>query len=573
MNLHQIARVKSKRVRGLIWACVTDSKKRSPVAEFAHGTINARTNLPAPNTAAGSAECGDQAAQRPLTNTPSTNGNSLLCILLVASLTSLGGGRIVRGADDPTGKNLAVALQDAFADSIERAEPSVVSVVRIRNADGNAVDSLLTPQDELKGIDNRRIDPRRPMIRDRVHPSWSDTFDPNWMPQDFGSGVIIAEDGLILTNHHVIERADAVWVILNSGRALRAEIWAADPRSDLAVLRIAANGLTPIVIGDASKMKKGHLVLALGNPFAMARDGRASASWGIIANIARRLPPPASNSTEELTLHHNGTLFQTDARLNYGSSGGALINLKGEMIGLVTALAAVRGYDQAAGYAIPLDDMMKRILGVLKEGREVEYGFLGVLPENVRAPEGESAPPGTPREGARVAECFVGSPGYQGGLVKDDTIIAVDGVPVRNREELVLTVGTRFAGNRIPFDVIRDGRRTTLQVTLGKYPVLGSVYASVRPPVWRGIRIDFTSVLLKNSATGQRLMDIPDGGVLITDVQDDSPAARAGITPNSILTHVGGVRVHWPSEFHEAVKNLQGPIDVVVEGQKVAVGE
>lgn len=473
--------------------------------------------------------------------------------------------------DDSPAKKLAFALQEAFSDAIERAEPSLVSVVRIRTADGALSDSLLSPLDDNRQPDLRRVDPRR-MLRERMNATAGD-YDPNWMPQDFGSGVVLAENGLILTNHHVIEAADVLWVVLHNGKAVRGEIWAADPRSDLAVVRVASGGLKPIKIGDATKVKKGHIVLALGNPLAMARDGRTSASWGIIANIARRLPPPMSPGSEELTLHHNGTLFQTDARLNYGTSGGALINLDGEMVGLTTALAAVRGYDQAAGYAIPLDDMMKRIVGVLREGREVEYGFLGVVPENLRLADGEALPPGLPREGARVAECYRGSPGYLGGLMKDDVIVAVDGVPIRNREELVLTVGTRFAGNRIPFQVVRDGRQITLAVTLGKYPVPGLIYATVRPPVWRGLRVDYASVLLRNSATGQRLFEVPDGAVLITEVQENSAAARAGITPNGMLTHVGGVPVHWPADFHEAVKALKGPVEVIVDGETITVPE
>jgi S1-C subfamily serine protease len=476
-------------------------------------------------------------------------------------------------ADDPSGKDLAFALQDAFADAIERAEPSLVSVVRIRDSDGLAADSLLNARDDLRQLEMRRLDIRRGTLRDRIQSAQGETYDPNWMPQDFGSGVIIDESGLILTNHHVVERADVLWVILHSGKAVRGELWVADPRSDLAILRVPGGGLKPIAIGDASKMKKGHIVLALGNPLAMARDGRASASWGIIANVERRLPPPPSSSADDMTLHHYGTLFQTDARLNYGTSGGALLNLKGEMIGLVTALAAVRGYDQAAGYAIPFDDTMTRILGVMREGREVEYGFLGILPENLRLTEGEALPPGMPQEGAKVTECFIGSPGYLGGLAKDDIIVSVDNVPVRNREELVLTVGTRFAGNRVPFEVFRSGRRQTLNVTLGKMGVPGQVYAAVRPAPWRGVRVEYLSVLLRNAQTGHRLIEVPDGAVLVSEVQEDSAAARAGVAPNTILTHVGGTRIHWPAEFYEAVKKLRGPIEVVVDGEKITIPE
>ncbi len=477
-------------------------------------------------------------------------------------------------ADDPTGRDLAFSLQAAFADAIEQAEPSLVSVARIRTSDALLADSLLGAPDDPRAMDFRRQIEQRRRGGDPVNPSWFDTSDPNWVPQDFGSGVIIDPDGLILTNYHVVDRYERLRVVLHTGKILAGDIWAADPRSDLAVIRVDARDLKPIKLGNASKVKKGHIVLALGNPLAIARDGRASASWGIISNISRRLPPPSSNNPEDLTLHHSGTLFQTDARLNYGTSGGALINLHGEMIGLVTSLAAVRGFDQAAGYAIPLDDMMLRILAVLREGREVEYGFLGIRPDDVRPNDGDPTTAGMPKEGALVRDCFNGSPAYQGGMLPGDVITSVDGVPVRNREELVLNVGTRFAGNRVPFTVVRSGKRMNLNVALGKFPVAGQIYASVRPPNWRGLRVDYATLLLKNAFTGQeRLSDVPDGGVLVISVDSGSPAANAGIGPNAIITHIGSTRVRNPAEFHEAVKNLKGTVEVRTDQDKHSVSE
>lgn len=491
--------------------------------------------------------------------------------LLVSALLTV---RSVATADDPTGKDLAFALQAAFADAIERAEPALVSVARIRNANALLSDTLLGGPEDPRQLDFRQRLGMRQRLGDPVDPSWFDSNDPNWVPQDYGSGVVIDPDGLILTNYHVIERADKVRVVLSDGRVMAGEIWAGDPRSDLAVIRVEAKGLQAIKLGDASKVKKGHIVLALGNPLAVARDGKASASWGIIANIARRLPPPSTSNPEELTLHHSGTLFQTDARLNYGTSGGALLNLNGEMIGLVTALAAVRGFDQAAGYAIPMDDTMQRILAVLREGREVEYGFLGIRPEDVRAPDGEALPPGMPKAGAVVRECFTGSPAYQGGMLPGDVIISVDGVPVRNREELVLTVGTRLAGNRVPFVVVRNAKRLNLNVSLGKFPVAGQIYATVRPPAWRGVRVDYATLLLRNPFAGQeRLGAVPEGGVLVIDVESGSRAADAGMEPNTIITHVGGTRVRNPGEFYEAVKNLKGTVDVKTDQDKHSVPE
>ncbi len=468
-------------------------------------------------------------------------------------------------ADEPTGRDLILALQDTFADTIARVEPSLVSVVRHREL--QAGDLFLRDPDQRPALPLDRL------IGGRIDPSWNNPNDPNYVPTDFGSGVIIDASGLILTNYHVIDGADLVRVVLHDGRGLKATVWAADPRSDLAVLRVAATKLEPIRIGDARKVKKGHIVLALGNPFATAQDGRASASWGIISNIARRLPPPGQN--EIPTLHQSGTLLQTDARLNIGTSGGALVNVNGEMIGLVTSLAAIRGYDQAAGYAIPLDDTMLRILAVLREGREVEYGFLGVRPDDVH-PDDTPAEAGAlePSTGARVIESYVGSPAFQAGIQPGDIITAVDGTPVRNREELILTVGTRFAGSRVPFAVLRNRKRITVPVVLGKFPVEGKVIASVQPPPWRGLRVDYPSVLLRNLYTGQeRLQRVPDGGALVAEVEPGSAAAESGLRADAIVTHVNNIRVRTPNEFRQAAEKLHGKVELTTDEGKFTVKE
>jgi len=149
-------------------------------------------------------------------------------------------------------------------------------------------------------------------------------------------------------------------------------------QSDLAVLELINTSpntkFTPITFGDAKKLKKGQIVIALGNPYAIARDGQPSASGGIISNLARKIGTKAT--VEDQSLHHFGTLIQTDAKLNFGTSGGALLNLKGEMVGLTTSLAATSGYEQAAGYAIPIDKEFLDIVDKHKKGQAVPYGFL-----------------------------------------------------------------------------------------------------------------------------------------------------------------------------------------------------
>ena len=150
--------------------------------------------------------------------------------------------------------------------------------------------------------------------------------------------------------------------------------------------RSRPTNLQPITFGDAATLKKGQIVIALGNPYAIARDGQPSASWGIISNLQRQAPSPRDGtrpSDGRETLHHFGTLIQTDARLELGTSGGALVNLKGEMIGLTTSLAALSGYERPGGFAIPVDDDFRRALETLKTGRLPDYGFLGVAPRTL----------------------------------------------------------------------------------------------------------------------------------------------------------------------------------------------
>ena len=170
---------------------------------------------------------------------------------------------------------------------------------------------------------------------------------------------------------------------LPGGKAGYADILAGDARCDLAVLKLLDPRLGPlpvVALGDAGKLRKGQFILSLANPFAAGfRDGQPSASWGILSNIRRRaLSGPGREEERVKSLQHYGTLLQTDARLHLGCSGGALLNLQGEVVGLTTALAAIHGGETPGGFAVPLDEGMRRLLEVLKRGEEIDYGFLGV---------------------------------------------------------------------------------------------------------------------------------------------------------------------------------------------------
>ena len=246
-------------------------------------------------------------------------------------------------AQEPTPLATATAMQRLVVEAIERAEKSVVAIARVRR---EASPPLIA--DEI-GI---------PAIPGLGAP---DPTDRAFVPSEFGSGVVIDAKGLILTNAHVIgDHRSADYFVWVHRKPYAAKLKAADPWLDLAILQVEAVNLKPITLGDAGGLKKGQFVIALGNPYAIARDGQPSAAWGIVSNLERQSPAPrvATRATEgRETLHHWGTLIQTDARLELGSSGGALVNLQGEMIGLTTSLAALYGYERPGGFAVPVDEI------------------------------------------------------------------------------------------------------------------------------------------------------------------------------------------------------------------------
>src|SRR5262245_35256420 len=276
-------------------------------------------------------------------------------ILLAASGTAA-------RAQEPSALAAAAAMERLVTDAIERAEKSVVAIARVRH--------------EAPGAELPRTERRDP-------------FDPAFIPNEFGAGVVIDAKGLIVTAAHVLGNVrEADYYVWISRKPYPAKVKAADPWLDLAVLQIDAVNLKPITFGNARDLKKGQFVIALGNPYAIAKDGQPSASWGIISNLQRQAPAPRTGtrpSETGETLHHWGTPIQTDARLELGSSGGALVNLKGEMVGLTTSLAALYGYERPGGFALPVDDDFRRALDTLKTGRLPDYGFLGVAPATLAA--------------------------------------------------------------------------------------------------------------------------------------------------------------------------------------------
>lgn len=445
-------------------------------------------------------------------------------------------------AQEPDGADVVEAMERAMIDAVARAERSVVAIARVRKSQPGETFALEFRPDPF----GRRLAPA---------PDPQPT-DPDFIPTDYGTGVVVDARGLILTAHHVLGDDSEYYVTTHERKVYRARVKGADPRSDLAVLAVDAADLVPIRLGDGSQLRRGQLVLALGNPYALARDGQASASWGIVSNLARKAPPSPSefDPSGRSTLHHFGTLIQTDVRLTLGTSGGPLLNRQGEMVGLCVALAATTGHERAAGYAIPVDDTFRRVLARLKEGREVEYGFLGVRPTNLAPREVHDG-----LQGTRLSEVVPGTPADRFGLREGDILTAVDGTPVYDADGLYLEVGKLPVESVVQLAILRDGRPRQVDVTLSKYPVRGRKVVTAPPPTWRGLRVDYPTAWLDGARHRPRPAAF-DEGVVVAEVEEHSPAWHAGLRAGTLVSHVEKTAVRTPAQFHAAVAGRFGPV-------------
>jgi serine protease Do len=449
--------------------------------------------------------------------------------------------------------SVARALENSLVSAVAGSEKSVVAIARVSK---DLPDETLDLEFRLDPF-GRRLIPRNVPL----------PTDPDFIPNEYATGVVVGGEGLVLTTYHVLAPQSDYYVTSANRRVYEATVKAADPRSDLAILAIKAHDLVPVRLGDGASLRKGQIVLALGNPHAIARDGQPSAAMGIVANLARKTPPESSASiaSAKTTLHDYGTLIQVDAALGPGASGGALVDLSGNLVGLLTSLPAAPGYDRAYGYAIPVDATFRRIVDTLKQGREVEYGFLGIQPANLTRDEVLAG-----LRGARIDRVTPGpgSPAVAAGLKAGDIITYVGAIPILDADQFILEVG------RVPVDtvtqitILRAGRRRQFDVRLGKYPVAGRKIVTNRPEAWRGLQVDYPTVILEPPYRRASDPVYFEDAVLVTEVQEDSPAWQAGLRPGMSITQVAGRRVRTPNEFRTTVAGRPGPVAVHLTQQE-----
>jgi serine protease Do len=478
---------------------------------------------------------------------------------------------LVAGDKPPPNETLA-AVEEAFTGLIDRATPSVVCILVSRSDAYKQFDAQ--PADDepgrLGGFDGERLGKEAHDRNDRTREALVKRLDlanAGHVPESFGSGVVIDEAGLVLTPYHVVREATKVYVRVPGGKGCYADVHAADPRSDLAVLRLIAppRDLKALPLGRGEEVRRGQLIVALTNAYAAGfKDNGPGAEVGTVSKLLVRQEISKDRPADldrAKKVYQLPTLIQTTAKLNAGCSGGALLNIKGELIGLTSSLAAVNNEDAPGGFAVPMSTAVRRIVQRLKEGKEVEYGFLGVTFSADRAGP----------EGVKITGITAGSPAEQAHVPVNQYIVKVDGVPIRDYDDVSLAIGAALAGRTIVLEVAPTPNGTThpYKVELAKYYFPGPFIASRRPPAVGGLRVDYASTLIKTSAAGQ--MPIP-AGVVVREVVRNGPAEKAGLQADAVITKVNGKAVFTPDQYYAEVARGAGPLELTVKtvgGEKV----
>jgi serine protease Do len=358
-----------------------------------------------------------------------------------------------------------------------------------------------------------------------------------------GSGVVISPDGYIVTNNHVVDGAVDVRVTTSNRRILKAKVIGTDPVTDLAVIKVDASDLASVPWGDSKQLRQGQTVLAFGNPYGF----RFTVTRGIVSALNRANPDPSDRSKP-------GEFIQTDAAINPGNSGGALVNARGELVGINTFLISPSGSFSGMGFAIPAQIVRPTVETLIRDGK-VSHGHIGIgiadmTPENAKFFDGASA------TGAVVTQVDADSPGGKAGLQIGDVITEIDGQKVTDSGELQVNVGQKQPGTKLELTVLRDGKTMKVPVTL---EALGSRNAegnessgeSHGKARW-GVGLGNLTPDLREQLQAPR--DVH--GAVIEHVQPGSPADNAGLQQGDIILEVNRKKVQSVSDVQQALSSV-----------------
>lgn len=423
----------------------------------------------------------------------------------------------------------------SFVPIAKLAKASVVNVSSVKKAkqEGQSFQSPFFDDPFFRRFFGEEFERRMPAPRE-------------FQQQGLGSGVIVTSDGYIITNNHVVEGADELNVSLPDKRTFNAKVFGTDPKTDLAVIKIDVSNLSALPWGDASQLEVGEMVLAVGNPFGLSQ----TVTMGIISAIGRA----------NVGIVDYEDFIQTDAAINPGNSGGALVNLKGELIGINTAIFSQSGGYMGIGFAIP-STMAKSVMQSLIKHGKVIRGWIGLSIQDV-TPDLAKEFGATENKGALVGDVLEDSPASKAKLERGDIITTYDGVTVRDSNHLRGLVADTAPGTIAHLSVLRNKKTVDLNITIGELPKeLGK---ASRDGSGKGNHAlaGFTVENVHQSGRSKS-----SSGVVVTDIEPDSSAERAGLQKGDVIREINRKPVKDVKDFERLTSQLspRSPVLVLVK--------
>jgi serine protease Do len=411
---------------------------------------------------------------------------------------------------------------DSFAPLVKKVSPSVVNISTVKTVQGpGQIPSPFGPNDPFGDFFDRYFQDRMPR---------------DYKQQALGTGFIIDQDGYILTNNHVVEKSDDIQVKLANDKEFKARIIGKDPKTDLALIKIDPDrSLVPLPLGNSDKLEVGDWVVAIGNPFGLGN----TVTTGIVSAKYRNIGAGSYDN-----------FIQTDASINPGNSGGPLLNTSGEVIGINTLIYSQTGGNIGIGFAIPIN-MAKDLLPQLKEGKVVR-GWLGVIVQEITAELKEKLDL-KDKKGALVADVTKNGPAEKAGIRRGDVIISFDGKEVKEMKELPYLVASTPVGKAITVEVIRDGKKIKVDVTIKELKEDSESSTEMRDETTRlGMAVqEITPDLARHFGFSEK------SGLVVVQVENGSPAAEAGIRTGDVILEVDRQTVKGLKDFQRKIQSYQ----------------